>query len=39
MTLTAVLSYDEVSPVLLAEIQKWYSEGADQDDVTKRLRL
>ena len=24
---------------LLAEIQKWYSEGANQDDVVERLRL
>lgn len=28
-----------MSPELLAEIHKWYSEGADQDDVVERLRL
>ena len=28
-----------VSPALIAEIQKWYSDGADKDDAIERLRL
>ena len=38
-TLTPVLPNNAVSLQLLAEIQKWYSEGANQDDVVERLRL
>ena len=38
-TLTAVLPNNAVSLELLSEIQKWYSEGANQDDVVERLRL
>jgi len=38
-TLTATLPYEAVSLVLLAEIQKWHSDGADKNDVIERLRL
>ena len=38
-TLVTTLPYEAVSPVLLTEIQKWYSDGADEDDVIERLRL
>ena len=34
-----MLPYEAVSPVLIAEIQKWYSNGAEEDDVIERLRL
>lgn len=38
-TLAAMLPNNAVSLELLAEIQKWYLEGANQDDVVERLRL
>ena len=34
-----MLPYEAVSPVLIAEIQKWYSNGAEEDDVIERLKL
>lgn len=38
-TLTAMSSNNAVTLDLLTESHKWYSEGANQDDVVERLRL
>ena len=38
-TLTTMSPNNAVSLELLAEIHKWYSEGAKQDDAVERLKL